>query len=519
MDVRKIKYPVGIQTFSEIITEKYFYVDKTALVYQLVNDSKYIFLSRPRRFGKSLLMSTLEAYFKGMRELFTGLDIMKLENEWCVYPVFRFDLSGENYTSVERMVEHIKAYLDMIEEDYGLKAEGSISTRMQLLLRQAYRKYGKRVVVLVDEYDKPILDCMHSASLNESLKNELRAFYSAIKASDEYIRFTMLTGITKFGKVSIFSGLNNLLDISLLPAYNAICGITQREFQEKFKEPVKIFAHSLNIPPDDAWNRFKTLYDGYHFSHTGDFIYNPFSVLSALKIEQFKNYWYETASPTFLIKLIESHSYSLDKLEGARRRESQLGNITDIDNDFVPLLYQSGYLTIKDYDFSSDEYVLGFPNLEVRKAFWESMVDHFFRNRNGGSEFDINRFLHDINSGNPEGFMSRLQSLFADTSSEYEINKEIHFQNMMATVAKMLGLTVRTEVHSSAGRCDMQILTPQYIYIFEFKIDSSATHALSQIKKRGYAEPFGADSRSKFIIGANFSSASRTFTDWIIENI
>ncbi|MDE5874084.1 MAG: ATP-binding protein [Muribaculaceae bacterium] len=519
MEVTKIKYPVGIQTFSEIITEQYFYVDKTALIYQLVNDSKYVFLSRPRRFGKSLLMSTIEAYFKGRRELFRGLDIMNLESEWNVYPVFRFDLSGENYTSTERMVEHIEAYLDMIEEDYDIRAEGSISTRLRLLLRQAYRKYGKRVVVLVDEYDKPMLDCMHDPALNDSLKNELRAFYSAIKAADEYIRFTMLTGITKFGKVSIFSGLNNLLDISLLPSYNEICGISQTEFQDKFKVSIKIFAQSLNITEPEAWSRFKTLYDGYHFSRTGYFIYNPFSVLSALKIEQFKNYWYESASPSYLIKLIETHSYSLEKLDGARRRESQLGNITDIESDFVPLLYQSGYLTIKDYDSISEEYILGFPNLEVRKAFWESMVDHFFRRRGGGNSFDINKFLHDINHGNPEGFMKRLQSLFADTHSEYETNKEIHFQNMMAIVAKMLGLTVRTEVHSSAGRCDMQILTPVYIYVFEFKIDESPMIALAQIKEKGYVMPFASDSRLKFMVGANFSSKTRTLTDWLIEEI
>ncbi|MDE6445091.1 MAG: ATP-binding protein [Muribaculaceae bacterium] len=519
MEVRKIKYPVGIQTFSEIITEKYFYVDKTALIYQLVNDSKYVFLSRPRRFGKSLLMSTIEAYFKGKRDLFAGLDIMNLETDWSEYPVFRFDLSGENYTSTERMINHIKSYLDMIEEDYDLKAEGSISTRLRLLLRQAYRKYGKRVVVLIDEYDKPILDCMHDPVLNDSLKNELRAFYSAIKAADEYVRFSMLTGITKFGKVSIFSGLNNLLDISLLPSYNAICGISETEFQDKFKESIRIFALSLNITEDEAWNQFKTLYDGYHFSRTGDFIYNPFSVLSALKIEDFKNYWYETASPSFLIKLIETHSYCLEKLDGTRRRESQLGNITDIENDFVPLLYQSGYLTIKDYDSLSEEYTLGFPNLEVRKAFWESMVDHFFRRPGGDSAFDINKFLRDIYNGQPEEFMKRLQSLFADTHSEYETNKEIHFQNMMAIVAKMLGLTVRTEVHSSAGRCDMQILTPGYIYIFEFKIDGSSRSALLQIKEKGYMMPFASDSRAKFIIGANFSSVTRTLTDWIIEKI
>ncbi|MDE6755364.1 MAG: AAA family ATPase, partial [Muribaculaceae bacterium] len=435
----KIKYPVGIQTFSEIIEEKYFYVDKTALVYKLADESKYVFLSRPRRFGKSLLMSTLEAYFRGRKELFTGLAISELESDWTEFPVFRFDLSGENYVDASRLVENIGFYLDRIELLYDITSSGSIATRFKQLIMKVNLKYGRKVVILIDEYDKPLLDCLHNDELHDTLRNELRSFYSCIKACDEYIRFAMLTGVSKFGKVSIFSGLNNLVDISLLPEYNDLCGISEKEFRDCFRTSIHNFALNANLSTEETWNRFKSLYDGYHFAKSGDFIYNPFSVLSAFKLNEFNSFWYATGSSAYLIKLIETNSYSLDRLDGQRRTEAQLGNITDLKYDFVPLLYQSGYLTIKSYDHDSGEYTLGFPNREVYEAFWTSLKNHFFRTRGGGSDFDVRILTDDFLCGRPEDFMRRLQALFADISSEQERNKEIHFQNMMAVAAKMLG--------------------------------------------------------------------------------
>ncbi|MDE6578324.1 MAG: ATP-binding protein, partial [Muribaculaceae bacterium] len=375
------------------------------------------------------------------------------------------------------------------------------------------------VVILIDEYDKPLLDCLHNDELHDTLRNELRSFYSCIKACDEYIRFAMLTGVSKFGKVSIFSGLNNLVDISLLPEYNDLCGISEKEFRDCFRTSIHNFALNANLSTEETWNRFKSLYDGYHFAKSGDFIYNPFSVLSAFKLNEFNSFWYATGSSAYLIKLIETNSYSLDRLDGQRRTEAQLGNITDLKYDFVPLLYQSGYLTIKSYDHDSGEYTLGFPNREVYEAFWTSLKNHFFRTRGGGSDFDVRILTDDFLCGRPEDFMRRLQALFADISSEQERNKEIHFQNMMAVAAKMLGLNVRTEVHSSAGRCDMQVLTDRFVYIFEFKIDGNATDAMRQIHEKGYAGPFSADKRTIFLIAANFSTQKRTLTDWLIETI
>lgn len=383
---RRIKYPVGIQTFSEIIEENYFYVDKTAIIYQLTQDSKYIFLSRPRRFGKSLLMSTLEEYFRGRRNLFKGLAIEKLEKEWREFPVFRFDLSGENYIDTSRLIENIGFYLDRIELLYDLSSEGSISTRFKQLILKAFHKYGRKVVILIDEYDKPLLDCLHKPDLHENIKDELRSFYSCIKACDEFIRFAMLTGVTKFGKVSIFSGLNNLLDISLLPEFNALCGISEKEFHALFGESIRIFAEKRGLSSSATWDKFKTMYDGYHFAPPGEDIYNPFSVLSAFKINDFKSFWYATGSSSYLIKLIEKYSYRLGRIDGEKRSEDQLGNITDISHDFVPLLFQSGYLTIKGFDPDTREYTLGFPNREVYEAFWTALKNHFFRAEGGGND-------------------------------------------------------------------------------------------------------------------------------------
>lgn len=514
------RYPIGIQTFSDIITGNYVYVDKTELVYDLTQRYRYVFLSRPRRFGKSLLMSTLESYFKGEKELFKGLAIDRLEKDWHTHPVFRFDFSPANYVDTSRLIDMINWSLGNIEKEYSLfTTDRNITLRFKELIKLAFEKYGQKVVILIDEYDKPMLDCLHDSELNQKLKAELRSFYSAIKASDQYLRFVMLTGITKFGKISVFSGLNNLKDISLMPRYNGICGITETEFHRDFKEPLAEFATEHGITETEAWEKFRLKYDGYHFASRGEGIYNPFSVINAFDENELKNFWYATGSPSYLIRLIEQNHYKLDSIDGQLRKEDQLSDITDTRNDFLPLLYQSGYLTIKGYYPDSQEYLLGFPNQEVESSFWNSLSYKFLWSSYSHSAFDLRKCLIDVNEGRPEEFMQSMKSLFADTSSEYEKDKEIHFQNMMAIAAKMMGLTVRTEIHSAKGRCDMQILTSGFVYIFEFKIDGTPEEALQQIKDKGYAVPFTADERTVFVIGANFSTDTRTLDGWIIEKI
>ena len=511
-------YPVGIQTFEKIISGKYLYVDKTALIYDLIRDNNYVFLSRPRRFGKSLLMSTLEAYFKGRRELFEGLAISELESDWIEYPVFRFDLSGENFNDVERLKIRLRRCLKQIESTYSLIADGdSLADIFLSLIEQAYHKFGREVVILVDEYDKPMLDSLHDDPLHEHLKDELRGFYSVLKLSDEYIKFAMLTGVTKFGRVSVFSGLNNLTDISMHPDYNGLCGITETEFHRYFAESVEWFASVNGMTEESVWQEFKREYDGYRFSDTGEYIYNPFSVLSAFKARRLNHYWFTTGSSSYLIKLVKRHNFVLSNIEGERRKDSALSDISDISRDFVPLLYQAGYLTIKDYDPVTREYTLGFPNREVYEGFWDSLANYFFRDTGGRSTFDLRSFENDLKQGRPEDFMKRLESLFADTESVHEPHKEIHFQNMMAIAAKMLGLSVRTEIHSSLGRCDMEIETPGYIYLFEFKVDRPAEEAMRQIHDKGYAHHYAADHRTVFLIGVSFSTRKRNIDTYLLE--
>lgn len=512
-----IRYPIGIQTFSKIVSGKYLYVDKTEKVYQLAEKYDYVFLSRPRRFGKSLLMSTLEAYFKGEKNLFKGLALEKLEKKWISYPVLRFDFSGNNYNELNRLIEHIESYLDEFGREYSIRTEGNIASRFRELIRDIASKCGQKIVILVDEYDKPMLDCLHDSELHDKLKAELRSFYSVIKASDQFIKFAMLTGITKFGKLSIFSGLNNLKDISLIPRFNDICGISETEFREYFPASIASFSEEHGLSEEEAWNEFRSMYDGYHFASRGEGIYNPFSVINAFDENELKNFWFASGSPSYLISLIERNNYRLDRLEGQTRKEEQLSDITDTSEDFVPLLYQSGYLTIKEYYKESKEYLLEFPNREVDTSFWHSLANRFFMGVDGNPAFNLRKCLRDINEGRPEEFMQSMKSLFAETNSEKEKDKEIHFQNMMAIAAKMMGLTVRTEIHSAKGRCDMQILTYGYVYIFEFKIDGTPAEAMAQIYEKGYAVPFEADPRTVYLIGANFSTDARTLDSWIIE--
>ena len=517
--MKQIKYPLGIQTFDKMINGNYLYVDKTDLVYDIANRYTYVFLSRPRRFGKSLLTSTFEAYFSGRKELFKGLAMEHLENDWHSYPVFRFDLSGNTFNEPSRLIEHIRSYLDEFEKAYSIRTKGDISVRFRELIRDVSRKFNSKVVILIDEYDKPLLDSLHLSSLHENIKDELRGFYSVIKASDQYIRFAMLTGITKFGKVSIFSGMNNLKDISLVPRYNTICGISESEFLRDFQASVTSYAAEHDISEEKTRNDFREMYDGYRFAARGEGVYNPYSVINAFDENELKNFWFDTGTSSFLVRLIESNSYRLDSLEGQRRKEAQLNDITDAGDAVIPLLFQSGYLSIKDYDRDSLEYTLGFPNKEVRRSFWESLSNHFFKGLDGNPAFNLRACLRYVEEGRPDDFMQSMRSLFADTHSEAERNKEIHFQNMMAIAAKMMGLTVRTEIHSAKGRCDMQIFTSGYVYIFEFKIDGSAQEAMNQIEAMEYGVPFEADSRTVFLIGANFSTETRTLDGWMIKRM
>lgn len=513
----KIKYPIGIQTFSEIVEENYLYVDKTAKAFELVSDNKYVFLSRPRRFGKSLLLSTLEAYFQGRKELFGGLALSRLEKEWRVHPVLRIDLSGSSYENTELLAANLNSILTKWESVFGKEeSETTPALRFRGIIQRAYEQTGEKVVVLIDEYDKPILENIHDDSLHEIMKVQLRGFYSVIKECDQYLRFAMLTGVTKFGHLSVFSGLNNLNDISLDIRYNDICGITETEFRENFAESVKEFAAINGMNEDEVWEEFRKNYDGYLFSREGEGIYNPFSVMLAFSKQTFGRYWFSTGTPAFLAKLLRRYNFPLWKLEDQEQTGEELTDITEHGYKLGALLYQSGYLTIKGYDARLRRYRLGFPNLEVREGFWNSLYRHYIYHPETSEIFDPDSFVHDVMHGNPEEFMERLQGLLSSLSPGAG-SREVHFQNILQIIFRMLGFRVQTEVRTSFGRADMVVQTPEFIYLFEFKINSSPQKAIEQIHEKGYGMPFKMDPRHLILIGANFSTTTSTIEDWLIE--
>ncbi len=512
-----IKYPVGIQNFPEIIEEDYLYVDKTRLVYDLVQRNKYVFLSRPRRFGKSLLISTLQAYFQGRKELFKGLAIEELEQDWIKYPVLRMDLTGKNYRSIKELERGLEKFIVEWEDEYGLPhSYFDIGDRFHDVIRKAAEVSGRKVVVLIDEYDKPIIDSLESPELQEEIRLGLQNFYSVLKKDDEYIQFAMLTGVGKFAHLSIFSGLNNITDISMDHPYNAICGITEQEMHEYFGESVKEFAEAKRITEKETWAEFKSQYDGYHFCEDGEDIYNPFSVMLAFNKKRIDDYWFRSGTPSFLVKLLRRNRLPLIKLEGIRRSADDLSDMTDATRDIVPLMFQSGYLTLRSYDTRRRQYLLDFPNREVYAGFWGSLVKAYFPRDLNPSGFDVITMTDNLRSGDIDSFMTSIQSLIASATTDHIVNREEHFQNMMAIICRMLGLEVQTEIHGAAGRCDMTVRCPGYIYIFEFKIDSTPEAALRQIEEKGYANPYLSDPRQKILIGANFSTDTRTLTGYAV---
>ena len=377
-----MKYPIGIQNFGEVRRDGYVYVDKTALMHKLVAEGKYYFLSRPRRFGKSLLLSTLEAYFQGEKELFEGLAVAKLEDKWERHPIFHLDLNTEKYDTVEALENKLNLALSNWEAKYGSNPnEKSLSTRFEGVIGRTFECTGKRVVILVDEYDKPMLQAIGNATLQEAYRGTLKAFYGALKSCDRYIRFAFLTSVTKFGKVSVFSDLNNLIDISFDRRYISICGITEKDLHTQFETSVEDLAESNGLSKEQCYARLKRDFDGYHFESGTEGIYNPFSVLNTLASRQFRDYWFETGTPTFLVHQLQKTNYRLDEMTEEKLSADTLNSIDIMDENPLPLLYQSGYLTIKSYDEEFRTFQLGFPNREVRDGFVKYLVPFYMPKR------------------------------------------------------------------------------------------------------------------------------------------
>ena len=513
-----MKYPIGIQHFEKLRTEGFVYVDKTALVHKMVQEGNYYFLSRPRRFGKSLLISTLKAYFEGKRELFQGLAMEQLEQEWRVHPVLRLDLNTEKYDSPDSVDKKLDREFKAWENLYGADpAETTLPMRFEGIIQRAYEKTGERVVVLVDEYDKPLLQAISNKSLQDEYRATLKAVYGALKSMDGCIRFALLTGVTKFSKVSVFSDLNNLNDISMDNRYTEICGISEKELHQYFNEDIQKMADKDGVTYEDMSERLRQNYDGYHFAPNTGGMYNPFSILNVLSRLQFGSYWFETGTPTYLVELLQKNDYALAEMDNIIVGFETLSGIDAADTDTIPVIFQSGYLTIKDFDSRFQSYTLGYPNKEVEMGFTKFLLPYYTGSRSTRSAFEIQNFVREVESGDIDGFFTRLRSFFSDTTYEVIRMQELHYSNVLYIVFKLLGFYTQVEYHTSNGRIDLVLQTPDYIYVMEFKLNGTAEEALQQINEKGYALPFASDTRALYKIGVSFSPETRNIDRWVVE--
>lgn len=527
------KLPIGIQSFEDLRTNNYLYVDKTEFVYNLVHTGKVYFLSRPRRFGKSLFISTLKAYFEGKKELFSGLKIEKLEKDnpeaWKRYPVIYLNFAQNNFSKENFLNECINLQLEEYEKKYGIEKKYSdnlnpihFAGRFINIVKTAREQTGLQVVVLIDEYDKPLLDTQNNEELTEDNRQTLRGLYITLKALDENLKFVFLTGVTKFSKVSIFSDLNQLNDISISENYANICGITEDEMLSTFEPEIKIMAEKNELTEQECIRKLEQIYDGYHFHHSGKGVYNPFSLINALYAKEFSYYWFATGTPTFLIKKLSQSTMNYMDLSNGTEASAQ--EIQDYRNDNpnpIPLFYQTGYLTIKGYDKEFGVYLLKYPNDEVKYAFINSLVPSVL-NIESTSELDIVSFARDIKKGDIESVMLKFKALFAKlpytTCSKEKKDSvvEQNFQNVFYLVFTLLGQWSTVEETSSFGRADCILQNGNYIYIFEFKRDKSAEEALNQIEESKYAAPYLAGGKTIVKIGASFSTKDRNLAEWKI---
>ena len=520
------KLPIGIQDFESLRRDGYLYVDKTRYIYELAHNGKPYFLSRPRRFGKSLLLSTMRAYFEGKRELFEGLEIEELESgapdAWQQYPVFYFDLNKKNFRRESALEEVLDEHLREWEKLYGDEYAGnSLEERFRRLLAMAVKQTGRNAVVLVDEYDKPLLETITDDDLEEHNKAVFKGFFSTLKSYDHYLKFVFLTGVTKFSKVSIFSDLNQLQDISLNKNYAGICGITDKEMRFCFMPEIESMAQSNSMSVEECLDGLRRQYDGYHFHPDSEGMYNPFSLVNALTNKEFGAYWFSTGTPTFLLKKLEQIDFDAKQFTGGKvyADGSALSDYRADNPDPIPLFYQTGYLTIIDYDKRRMRYSLGYPNDEVKYGFLKSLAPSYLHNKNGDGSTDIYTVDDYIEAGDLDGVRDVFTALFARlpyTTDDKPI--EQNFQNVIYIVFMLLGRFVQTEVHSAKGRADCIVETDDYVYIFEFKRDGTVEEALRQIEEKGYAKPYAADKRKLYRIGVNFDSKERTIDGWeVIE--
>lgn len=518
-----MKYPVGIQSFEALRNGGFVYVDKTDIIYNMVSQKGTYFLSRPRRFGKSLVVSTLEAYFHGRKELFEGLKIASLEKEWKVYPVIHIDLSGTVYDNVKSVIGKFESVINSLEKQFGVVASSSSTgDRLGEIIKAIAIKAGAPVVILVDEYDKPLLSAINNKKLFEAYRLQLRSIYSNLKSQDKYIRLSFITGVSRFSHVSIFSDLNNIIDMSLDKKYSTLCGITDEEVDSVFKDSVADLAEAEGMSTSWTREELRRRYDGYHFSKNSVGVYNPFSLLSSFYAGQISNFWASTGTPDFLVRLIKEQRVNISELNAdVIASADELSALGSNEINAVAVLFQSGYLTIKDYDRESMTYRLGFPNDEVRNSFSRFLLPYYTT----VSKVELPRltlqFVNAVKNGDPESFLRDEQALLAGIPKDVNEPRRLEqaYRDLLVLTFRILGFKVTPESALSGGRSDAILETPKYVYIFEFKLDGNGTaaDAIKQIEDKHYADKYAVDHRKVFKIGVAFDNKIKNISDWIIK--
>ena len=513
------KYPVGIQTFEKIRENGYLYIDKTQYIVDFREKKmSYIFLSRPRRFGKSLFASTLQAYFEGRKELFEGLAIADYEKEWVRHPVLHFDLSGAKHFDADALNNYLNLQLLPYEKLYG-NGEYEIrpNERLDGIVKRAYEQTGKKVVVIIDEYDAPLLDVVHEKDNLKQLRLIMQNFYSPLKKLDPYLEFIFITGITKFSQLSIFSELNNLDNISMFDQYSAICGISKAELTTKMKPDVEALGEALGMTYEECLAELTHFYDGYHFSEKSEDIFNPFSLVKALNARKIAPYWFGSGTPSYLIKALQKYHVNVMDIEKKSCDVDDFDVSPEVVTSALPLLYQSGYLTIKKYNPILHRYTLEYPNKEVKIGMLKSLAPNYLSPISLDNNSLVGDFLEKLYDTDVEGAMVRLKAYLASISNRLSNKSERDFQTVFYLIFNLMGAHMRVEEDSAIGRADAVVYMPDAVFVFELKYDGSAEEAIRQIDEKGYLIPYSADGKRLFKIGVNYDSNQRTIGDWIIK--
>lgn len=520
--------PIGIQTFEKIVNKNMVYVDKTELIYNLAK-MDYIFLSRPRRFGKSLLISTLQSYFEGRKDLFKGYKIENLEQDWTQYPVIMLSFASCKSDKIEVIKKYISIVLSEQEVKFGLatrvetsnnnkEPDINFNARLKNLIETAYKKTGRQVVVLIDEYDALMLNTITEPETQKAVRTHMNNLFSPIKDLDSKLRFVFITGITKLSQMSIFSALNNLTDISLLDEYATLCGFTENEVQEQLKFHLENFAKKNNLSIDDTFNKLKQRYDGYHFSEKGNGVFNPFSLLKALNEKKLENYWFKSATPSSLIALLKANEvFKIESMNNILMESDRFDTPIEQVTDLIPFLYQSGYLTIKGYYPEYDQYMIGFPNQEVQYGFSYDMIRYLAPSAMENGTIFRRQIVDAIRDNNPEKLLQNLQAFLCKIPYPNNDVPEWYYQNILYAILATCGLNIQSEVRTSEGRIDFVIDSHKSIFLFEFKLNKTAEEALNQIDEKFYTKKFSFENKHIWKIGVNFSSKKRTIDSWIVK--